>query len=230
MRGFALFNLLLSVSIARAEAPATGPSDPIAGTWSYDAALSAPPAVTGEAASGSGAPPAGVSHHHGGGMSGGGGGAMGGGHGGGSHHHGDHATPTAAASPSSKEDQTERGERGLSRLFARNVTITSLKQRFRLDDGDHVVELDRDGMNVSGPGVGGTVALRATQPDFIVETLTDSGYALQERYHLADDGQHLEMHINLKRPGVEQATEFVRVFDRPALAAGIAASPLPPAH
>jgi len=233
MREFSLFGVLLSVAVAGDAASAPPADDSIAGAWSYDAALSTPQADAGDSASSSGAAPGG-GHHHGAGMGGsgamgGGAGAMGGGHGGG-HHHGDHAAPSTAAGASNKEEQAERGERGLSRMFARNVTITPLKQRIRLDDGDHIVELDRDGMNVSGPGVGGTVALAATAPDVVVQTLTDSGYALEERYHLADDGQHLELHVALKRPGIEQTTQFVRVFDRPAAAKSLAALPPPPAH
>ncbi|HEY0232025.1 MAG TPA: hypothetical protein VGC55_12300 [Dokdonella sp.] len=224
------FGALLAVSVAHAAESSPPPNDAIAGAWSYDAALSAPQADAGDGAAASGALSAGAGHHHGSGGGMGGGGAMGGSHGGGGHHHGDRAAPAATAGSSGKEELAERGERGLSRMFAKHVTITPLKQRIRLDDGDHIVELDRDGMNVSGPGVGGTVALSATKPDFVVQTLTDSGYALEERYHLADDGQHLELHIDLKRPGVEQATQFVRVFDRPALATSVAAVPLPPAH
>jgi len=230
MREFSLFGALLSVSAASAAASAPGPNDPFAGAWTYDAALSAPQADSSDVGPSNGAPPTSGGHHHGSGMGGGGSSGMGGSHGGGSHHHGDHASPTAIAGSSNKEEQAERGERGLSRMFAKSVTITPLKQRIRLDDGDHVVELDRDGMNVSGPGVGGTVAVSATKPDFIVQTLTDSGYALDERYHLAADGQHLELHIELKRPGAEQTTRFVRVFDRSALATSVAAAPLPPAH
>jgi len=232
MRRSALFGLLLSVSAARADAPATPPSDAIAGTWSYDAALSSPQADAGD---GTSAAPssAGAGHHHGGGAGGaGGGGGMGGhggGHGGG-HHGGDHAAPATTSGASTKEDLAERSERGLSRMFAKNVTITPLKQRIRLDDGDHVVELDRDGMNVSGPGVGGTVALTDAKPDVVIQTLTDSGYSLEERYHLADDGHHLELHIRLKRPGADQDTQFVRVFDRPVAATSVAAAPTPPAH
>jgi len=174
MRRSALFGLLLSVSAARADAPATPPGDAIAGTWSYDAALSSPQADAGD---GTSATPssAGAGHHHGGGAGGAsGGGGMGGhgsGHGGG-HHGGDHAAPATTSGASTKEDLAERSERGLSRMFAKNVTITPLKQRIRLDDGDHVVELDRDGMNVSGPGVGGTVALTDAKPDVVIQTLT----------------------------------------------------------
>jgi len=236
MRRSALFGFLLSASAVRADAPATPPGDAIAGAWSYDAALSSPQADTGDSASAGAPPSAGAGHHHGGGagMGGGAGGAggMGGGHGGGhgSGHHGDHAAPAAASGASTKEDLAERSERGLSRMFAKNVTITPLKQRVRLDDGDHVVELDRDGMNVSGPGVGGTVALTSTKPDVVIQTLTDSGYSLEERYHLADDGHHLELHIRLKRPGADQDTQFVRVFDRPVPATSVAAAPIPPAH
>jgi len=230
MRRSALFGLLLSVSAARADAPATPPGDAIAGTWSYDATLSSPQADAGD---GTSAAPssAGAGHHHGGGA-GGAGGGMGGhgsGHGGG-HHGGDHAAPATTSGASTKEDLAERSERGLSRMFAKNVTITPLKQRIRLDDGDHVVELDRDGMNVSGPGVGGTVALTDAKPDVVIQTLTDSGYSLEERYHLADDGHHLELHIRLKRPGADQDTQFVRVFDRPVAATSVAAAPTPPAH
>ena len=148
----------------------------------------------------------------GGGMGGSGGGMGGaGGHGGARHGDKPNADP---AKGSSREDSAERAERGLARIFAGHVTITPLKQRIRVDDGDHPLELDRDGMNVSGPGVGGTVALSETKPDLVVDTLTDSGYALKERYHVADDGRHLELHLTLKRPGVDEPRELVRVFDR----------------
>jgi hypothetical protein len=86
--------------------------------------------------------------------------------------------------------------------------------RIRFDDGTTPVDLGLDGMNVSGPGVGGTLALSATNPDLVIDAVTDSGYTLSERYHLIDAGRHLELHIHLKKPGKEAADDITRVFDR----------------
>jgi len=160
----------------------------------------------------------------GGGMGGMGGGM--GGHGGGmggSHHH-DHGNASGAKSAST--DDKEQHDRGLERIYADRVTITTLTHpdRIRLDDGTHPLELDLDGTNVSGPGVGGTVALSSKAPDLVVDTVTDTGYTLQERYRLAEDGRHLELHVSLKKPGSEDAREFTRVFDRSDAAAGVAAA------
>jgi|GEM_PF-1360516 hypothetical protein len=229
------FVLVLGAVVSTACIAADGPAaavDALAGAWSYDAALSAP-IPDGGSASSSGTGAAGnAGQHHGGGKGGGmggagmGGGGMGhgGGGGGGGHHHGGHDA-SAGGNASGKADAAEQGERGLARAFAKNVTITPLKQRIRFDDGTHAIELDRDGMNISGPGVGGTVALTAIKPDLVIETLTDSGYSLSERYHLAEDGRHLELHVSLKRPGVDQAREFVHVFDRPLATTAGASAP-----
>ena len=69
-------------------------------------------------------------------------------------------------------------------------------------------------MNLSGAGIGGTVALSATSPDLVVELLTDAGTSVSERYHLAEDGKHLELHVRVKAADATQAREYVRVFDR----------------
>jgi hypothetical protein len=190
------------------------------GAWKIDPVLTATPHDT--AAPGGDAQPSGAGHQrgaggrHGGGTGGGSGGMGGGGAGmggGGGRHGGDRRAPAAGANRSAKGEEAERNERGLARLFAPQLTITPLAQRIRFDDGEHVVELDKDGMNLSGGGVGGTVALAATSPDLVVETLTDSGYSLQERYHLSDDGKHLQLHASLKQPGTDTAREIDRVFD-----------------
>jgi hypothetical protein len=229
-RGFALLIFCFAAASAHADPPPASGVDAFAGVWSYDAALSTGPGdAAGSDAAGS-APKGAGGRHRGGGEGGGGGhaGGMGGGHGGG-HSHGDHA-PAASTGGASKEDLAERGERGLARMFATRMTITPLRQRIRFDDGDHAVELDRDGMNVSGPGVGGTVALTVAKPDVTIQTLTDSGYALEERYHLTEDGHRLELHATLKRPGAEQGSTFVRVFDRAAAAPDATAAVASPAH
>jgi hypothetical protein len=211
--------LLLAPFAAWAGPPADGGFD---GSWTFDASASS---GAGAVPAGDAAPPpsgdapargpGGGKGMRGGGM-GGGMGGMGGGHGGGrgGGRHGGGADRAAHAAPNGAD--AERNERGLARLFAAKVTITPLAKRIRFDDGNHPIELDRDGSNISGPGVGGTVALTATQPDLVVETLTESGYMLSERYHLAEDGRHLEMHASLKRPGADTAQTFVRVFDRNA--------------
>lgn len=206
-----------------ADAP-PGPAGGAFGAWTFDPVLSGASADSAAPASADAPKTDARPQHHGGGRHGGGGmggggmngggmgGAEAGGHGG-AGHHGDRP---AAAAPShfAMADAAEQHERGLARAFAPKVTITALARRIRFDDGEHVVELDKDGTNVSGPGVGGTVALTATGPEIVVETLTESGYSLQERYRMADDGQHLEMHVSLKHPDGGQAREFVRVFDR----------------
>lgn len=207
--------LLLAPLAAWGGPPADGGFD---GSWTFDASASsgAGAAPAGDAAP----PPSGDTPMRGPGGGGGKGmrgGGMGGGHGGGGRgggRRGGGADRAAHAAPNGAD--AERNERGLARLFAANVTITPLAKRIRFDDGSHPIELDRDGSNVSGPGVGGTVALTATQPDLVVETLTESGYRLSERYHLAEDGRHLEMHASLRRPGADTAQTFVRVFDRNA--------------
>jgi hypothetical protein len=220
--------LLLAPLAASAGPPADGGFD---GSWTFDASASsgagaAPagdsaPAASSDAparASGGGKGMRGGGMGGGGmgGMGGGGMGGMGGGHGGGGRGGGRHGggADRAAHIASNNGADAERNERGLARLFAAKVTITPLAKRIRFDDGNHPIELDRDGTNISGPGVGGTVALTATQPDLVVETLTESGYMLSERYHLAEDGHHLEMHASLKRPGADATQAFVRVFDR----------------
>ncbi|MBO9663843.1 hypothetical protein [Dokdonella sp.] len=205
---------LLSLPLACAAlAQSSFSVDPFAGRWTGDAA---PAAVDGAGAPGAPAAPDGGSgsHRHGAGMGGGKGHA--GGTRGGAHRPETGASRGAAADP-------ERSERGLARLFAEHVTITPLSTRVRFDDGEHAVELDRDGMNVSGPGVGGTVALSQTSPDLVVETLTDSGYSLRERYHLGENGE-LELHATLKRPFADEPREFVRVFRRAAAPAPAAAA------
>jgi hypothetical protein len=184
------------------------------GSWTAAAPIGAtPPAGSASAAPGTGAQPQrGGSHGGHGGM---GGGGMGGGHGGGGGHH---RGADAASSPVAGASDAEQNDPGLRRLFAAHLTITKLQHpdRMRLDDGVHPVELTLDGMNVSGPAVGGTVALSATSPELVVDTVTTSGYTVQERYQLADDGTHLELHASLKKPGASDAREITRVFDRGA--------------
>jgi hypothetical protein len=149
--------------------------------------------------------------HRGGGSHGGHGG-MGGGHGGGGHHRG----ADAPSSPVAGASDAEQNDPGLRRLFAAHLTITKLQHpdRMRFDDGVHPVELTLDGMNISGPAVGGTVALSATSPELVVDTVTTSGYTVHEHYRLADDGTHLELHASLKKPGASDVREITRVFDR----------------
>lgn len=216
-----LLTSLLASSAGAVVAAAPPVVDALGGAWTFDPALSSTAPADQDAAVPAGAdtPAGGAGHRHGGGMGGAGGGS--GGHGGG--RHGDRPPPPGGGHGSAKEQEAEQGERGLARVFAKTVTITPLRQRVRFDDGEHAIELDRDGMNISGPGVGGTVALTATSPDLVVETLTDSGYSLRERYRFADDGKHLEMHVTLKRPDSDQVREFVRVFDRERTAADPAA-------
>ena len=156
------------------------------------------------------------------------GGGMGGGHGGGGRHGAGHRSHQDSAKSAGVAFDAEQRDPGLGRAFATQVTITSLAQRIRFDDGERVVELERDGTHITGPNVGGTIALGASSPDIVVDTLTDSGYTLRERYHLGADGRHLEMHVSLKKPEAEQTEEFVRVFDRVAPATPVSAAV--PAH
>jgi hypothetical protein len=138
--------------------------------------------------------------------------------GGGGGHGGHHRGGGAPASRSSGANDAEQNDPGLRRLFAANLTITRLAHpdRVRFDDGVHPVELSLDGTNVSGPAVGGTVALSATSPELVVDTETTSGYTVEERYTLADDGTHLDLHATLKKPGASDARDITRVFDRGA--------------
>ncbi|MEO6689547.1 MAG: hypothetical protein ABIS07_10915 [Dokdonella sp.] len=189
------------------------------GRWTFDATLSKGGDVLGDAASGAGSmQPAGTGHAHGTGARHGGGMASSGGGGGGGRHGGRHAGEFAGANASGSEREREKHERGLARLFATQLTILATSRRIRFDDGERPIELDMDGMNLSGAGVGGTVALTATVPELVIETLTDSGDALQERYRLSDDGAHLELHASLKHPGTDAARDILRVFDRATVA------------
>jgi hypothetical protein len=205
---------------------ATAPADVVFGVWRIDPALTSPYPGEASAKSGHDAQRSNPSHQYGGrhgdasGTGMGGGGMQGGTrrHGGGNH------SGAPSAHRSTDEDDTEQRELGLVRVFAQQMTITALSQRIRFEAGDHVVELDKDGTNVSGPGVGGTVALTAMKPDLVVETLTDSGYSLSEHYHLGDDGKHLQLHVSLKKPGADPPREFVRVFDRMDAAANLKGS------
>ena len=187
-----------AVSAAADDAAAPAAFD---GTWM--ATAPAAPAPAGGMAT---APDAGGARHHGG--SHGGHGGMGGG----GHRHGGDAPPAPAAGAS----DAEQNDPGLRRVFAAHLTITKLAHpdRMRFDDGVHPVELSLDGMNVSGPAVGGTVALSATSPELVVDSVTTSGYTVEERYRLADDGTHLELHASLKKPGASDAREVTRTFDR----------------
>jgi hypothetical protein len=188
------------------------------GSWSATAPAGAPPASSTPSASGDNA----WTPHHGGhggghgGFGGGGGGGEGGGHGMGGGGGGHHRGGRAAASVVPGASEAEQNDPGLRRLFADRVTITKLTHpdRMRFDDGTHAVELTLDGMNVSGPAVGGTVALSSIKPDLVVESVTTSGYALTERYALADDGTHLELHASLRNPGASDTRDITRVFDR----------------
>jgi hypothetical protein len=199
--------VVVSACIASADAQDAATFD---GSWSASASVGASPSTPPSPSAGASAsaPHGGRGGH--GGMGGAGGGGMGG-HGGG-RHHGGGASPAAALGAS----EAEQNDPGLRRLFADRVTITKLAHpdRMRFDDGTHAIELPLDGMNVSGPAVGGTVALSATRPDLVVESVTTSGYAVTERYALADDGTHLELHASLTKPGANDAREIARVFDR----------------
>jgi len=84
----------------------------------------------------------------------------------------------------------------------------------RFDTGTHAVDLSTDGGNVSGPGVGGTVALTVDKGALVVDSLSDSGYVVKERYVVADDGRRLEMHATLRK-GDGPEREIVRVFAHP---------------
>jgi hypothetical protein len=241
-------SVLACACVHAADAPPA--TSGVFGAWKFDPALSKGSAADEAAAApASGTRPSDANHSHGaGGRHGGGGGGMGGGgggggmggggmggggmggggHGGGGRHGDNHGTSAASANAAPSEGDAEQRERGLVRLFAPQMTITAVKQQIRFDDGVHAVELGRDGMNLSGPGVGGTVALTSASPELVVDTLTDSGYALHERYQLAADGKHLELHASLKRPGADQAREIVRVFDRVDAPANQDAASVPP--
>lgn len=217
---------LLQAGSCAAAAPSA--ADAMAGVWKIDPAST----PTGPRdASGSGDARSDPDQKGGGGGRHGssGGGGNGGMHGGRGGHHGNHSG-AAAAPPSAHGDAAEH-ELGLIRVYAQQVTITPLPRRIRFATGDHAVELDRDGTSVSGPGVGGTVALTVTGKDFIVDTLTDSGCTVHERYQPGDDGRHLDLQASLKCAGAAQATQFVRVFDRvQAPAVQKTAAAVPPAR
>jgi hypothetical protein len=217
MARFAGISAVLAVAFAgSAVADDAVPPASFDGNWSATTPVGAAPSGGASTPPDSGAQPhRGGSHGGHGGMGGGMGGGRGGGGGEGGrggHHRGADASPVAGAS------DAEQNDPGLRRLFAAHITITKLvhPDRMRFDDGVHPVELTLDGMNVSGPAVGGTVALSATSPDLVVDTVTTSGYTVQEHYRLADDGTHLELHASLKKPGASDAREITRVFDRSA--------------
>lgn len=181
------------------------------GSWSAAAPIGQPPTGAAPSSSDAGAAP-----HRGGGRGGMGGGQ--GGHGGMGGHGGHHAGGGAQTARVAGTSDAEQNDPGLRRVFAEHLTITKLTHpdRMRFDDGTHPVELSLDGMNISGPGVGGTVALTATSPELVVDSVTTSGYTVKERYTLADDGTHLELHASLKKPDASDAREITRVFDRGA--------------
>ena len=160
-----------------------------------------------------------------GGMGGGmGGGGMGGrAHGG--HHGGDRSTPRTSDAAGGNAEE-EQHQRGLTRAFAQQITFTALARRIRIDDGEFPLELDRDGSNLSGPGVGGTVALTSLQPDVVIDTLTEDGDVLHERYRLGE-ACRLERHVSLKHADDPQPREFVRIFDRVAMPAPAAPAKVP---
>jgi len=205
-------------------------ADPVAadvyGVWTFDAALSAAhPSDTADASAATvapaGAPRSGGRHGGAGGHGMGGGMGSGMGHGGGmGSGHGGHHDGSSERSHHAAATDAAPQERALSRVRTTRLTISAQPQRVRFDDGEHPVELPRDGMNLSGAGIGGTVALSATSPDLVVESLTDAGTSVSERYHLADDGKHLELHVRVKAADAEQARETVRVFDRDGGIAG----------
>jgi hypothetical protein len=200
---------VLSVAFA-ATAAADDAATPAAfdGSWAAAAPIGVAPAGASAAtpSDAGAAPHRGGSHGGHGGMGGGGGG-----HGGG-HHRGADAPSSSAAGAS----DTEQNDPGLRRVFAERLTIIELAHpdRMRFDDGVHPVELSLDGTNVSGPAVGGTVALSATSPELVVDSVTTTGYTVEEHYRLADDGTHLELHATLRKPGASDAREITRVFDR----------------
>jgi len=196
---FAAFAMAFAVAAAADDGVPPASYD---GSWTATAPVGQPPAGT--------APPDSGAHR--GSVSRGGRGGMGAGHGGDGHHRRSDSSSSTTVGAS----DAEQNDPGLRRLFAAHLTITKLQHpdRMRFDDGVHPVELTLDGMNVSGPAVGGTVALSATSPELVVETVTTSGYTVQEHYRLADDGTHLELHASLKKPGASDGREITRVFDR----------------
>jgi hypothetical protein len=232
----ATISIVFALPLARADGTASAPAAAadMFGSWKIDSALTHQQGDSSTVGNGAAPASSADSSHRGGGRHGGGmdsEGGMGGGGGMGGHGGrggGGRSGSSASASGAGKQNPEER-EPGLARAFATQVTITALAKRIRFDDGEHIVELDKDGTNVSGPGVGGTVALTSMQPDIVVETLTDSGYAMTERYRVADDGRHLQMRVTLKQPGTDRSREFVRVFDRIPADAG-AATPANPSR
>ena len=154
----------------------------------------------------------------------GGPGGMGGGPGdrGGGRHPPHDRAPSGAASSGAVD--RENSDPALERLFARQVTISALEHphRLRFDTGLHAVELSPDGGNVSGPGVGGTVALSVDKDALVVDSLSDSGYVVKERYVASDDGRRLELHATLRK-GDGPEREIVRVFAHPPAQAAAAA-------
>jgi hypothetical protein len=193
------------------------------GQWRFDPAASTAPAGDTAPAPTTGTPPPGhAGGHHGKGPPGGPGdgiGGMGGGHGGHGGHgpRGDDDDKAGHARPA---DLADADERGLARTRATTLTIAEVARRIRFDDGEHAIELGRDGMNVGGAGIGGTAALSSSEPDLVVETLTDRGTTATERYHVSDDGRRLEQHVVLKRDEDDAPRTFVRVFDRVGTSSG----------
>lgn len=218
-----VLSVLAAVLMASSAASAASPF----GRWRFDPALSASaPGSDNAPAPPADAPPPHRGGHHGkggmgdgppGGMAGGAGG-MGGHQGGGRGGHGQHGDDDRAqhARPSDLADDEERG---LARTRATTLAISEIARRIRFDDGEHAIELGRDGMNVSGAGIGGTAALSASDPDLVVDSLTDRGTTVSERYHVSDDGRRLEQHVTLRHDDDEAARTFVRVFDRVEAAA-----------
>jgi hypothetical protein len=148
----------------------------------------------------------------------GGGGHGHGGMGGGGHH------GHAADSSSTSTNATWTGED--PRLHAHSLIIRQSDMVFDIDASGQRIAYRFDNRNNYGAAYGGTVTLKWTTPEMVIETHPDGGGALVEHYTMSDDNQHMTLVI--RNEGVDgSAHEVRRTFQRNANDAAASAQTLP---
>ena len=152
------------------------------------------------------------SGNHGGGGHGGHGGMGGGRHG--------HSTDDSSTSMKT----TWTGED--PRLHAHSLIIRQSDMVFDIDAAGQRTAYRFDNRNNYGSAYGGTVTLKWTAPEMVIETHADGGGTIVERYTLADDNQHMTLVI--RNEAVDgSAHEMRRTFQRNANDSAAAAQTLP---
>ena len=151
------------------------------------------------------------SGNHGGGSHGHGG--MGGGH----HGHSSDSSATSTTAIWSGEDP---------RLHAHSLIIRQSDTVFDIDASGQRTAYRFDNRNNYGPAYGGTVTLKWTTPEMVIETHPDGGGAVIEHYTLSDDNQHMTLVIR-NEAADGSAHEVRRMFQRNANDAAASAQTLP---